>query len=124
MNVKDFSVDKAFKIALGLGPQAIICDSLDYSNANIVSTLNDIGVNKHEKVCIYNNQILLVDESKEINEVSVYNMSGQLVQKKSGIFSSAYTLKPVKPGIYVVSVTLSNGEEVNLKYYYETTELH
>lgn len=123
-NVRDFSADKTFKIVLGNFPQSIICDSLDYSNAQIITTLNDVGINKHEKLSMYNNQILLVDESKKINEVSVYNMSGQLVQKKSGIFSSAYTLKPLKPGIYVVSVTLSDGEVVNLKYYYKTTELH
>jgi hypothetical protein len=41
-----------------------------------------------------------------------------LVQKESGIFSSEFTLKPHKNGIYVISVTLSNNEVVNLKYYH------
>ena len=126
-NVTDFSKDIKFKIALAYSSSnqvAIVCDSLDYSNAQIITTLNDIGINKHKKLSIHNNKILLIDESKEIKEVSIYNMSGQLVEKKSGIFSSEYTLNPVKPGIYLVSVTLSNNEVVNLKFYYKTAKLH
>ncbi len=69
------------------------------------------------------NNIILSEPGQAIKDVSIYSLSGQLVQKTTGIFSSAYTLKPVKSGIYVVSVTLSNNEVVNLKYY-ETAKLH
>jgi hypothetical protein len=75
-------------------------------------------------VVLQGNSILIAEPGQAIKDVSIYSLSGQLVQKETEILSSNYTLKPVKHGIYVVSVTLSNGEVVNLKYYLKTAKLH
>ncbi len=96
-----------------------VCDSIPLS-PDIILGLKEESIKDIKKVFLQNNSILIAEPGRTIKDVSIYNLSGQLVQKKSGIFSSEYTLKPVKPGIYVVSVTLSNSEVENLKFYYKT----
>lgn len=117
---KDFDLSlKNFKVGL-FG----VCDSIPLSPDVILGVNSIINKWNKNKVILQNNSILIAEPGQAIKDVSIYNLSGQLVQKETEIFSSNYTLKPVKPGIYVVSVTLSNGEVVNLKYYYKTAELH
>lgn len=114
---KDFDLSqKNFKVGL-LG----VCDSIPLA-PDVILGLKEESTKGKKKVFLQSNSILIAEPGQAIKDVSIYSLSGQLVQKKSGIFSSAYTLKPVKPGIYVVSVSLSNSEVVNLKYYSETTK--
>ncbi len=114
---KDFDLSlKNFKVGL-FG----VCDSIPLS-PDVILGLKEESIKGKKKVFLQNNSVLTLEQGQAIKDVSIYSLSGQLVQKKSGIFSSTYTLKPVKPGIYVVSVTLSNSEVVNLKYYSETAD--
>lgn len=115
---KDFNLSQSFKVGL-LG----VCDSIPLS-PNVILGLKEESIKDKKKVLLQNNNILIAEPGQTIKDVSIYSLPGQLVHKKSGIFSSEYTLKPMKPGIYVVSVSLSNGEVVNLKYYYEAAKLH
>ncbi len=115
---KDFNLSQSFKVGL-LG----VCDSIPLS-PNVILGLKEESIKDKKKVLLQNNNILIAEPGQTIKDVSIYSLAGQLVHKKSGIFSSEYTLKPMKPGIYVVSVTLSNSEVVNLKYYYEAAKLH
>jgi hypothetical protein len=116
---KDFDLSqKNFKVGL-LG----ICDSIPLA-PDIILGLKEESIKKEKKAFLQGNSILIAKPGQTIKDVSIYSLSGQLVHKKSGIFSSEYTLKPMKPGIYVVSVSLSNGEVVNLKHYYKTANLH
>ena len=111
---KDFVLfQKNFKVGL-VG----VCDSIPLS-PDIILSLKEERIKDIKKVFLQNNSILMAEPGRTIKDVSIYNLSGQLAQKKSGIFSSEYTLKPAKPGIYVVSVTLSNSEVEILKFYYK-----
>lgn len=116
---KDFELSqKNFKVGL-----LAACDSIPLS-PDIILGLKEESIKKEKKAFLQGNSILIAEPGQTIKDVSIYSLAGQLVHKKSGIFSSEYTLKPMKPGIYVVSVTLSNSEAVNLKYYSETAKLH
>ncbi|GAB1450633.1 hypothetical protein MASR2M47_06890 [Draconibacterium sp.] len=114
---KHFDLKKDFKVGL-LG----VCDSIPLS-PDVILGLKEESTKDKKKVLLKSNGILISMPGLAIQDVSVYSLSGQLVHKKSGIFSTEFTLKPQKPGIYVVSVTLSDNEVVNLNYY-ETAELH
>jgi hypothetical protein len=109
---KDFALSEHFKVAL-IG----VCDSIPFS-PDIILGLKAESIKDKKKVILQSNSILMAEPGLAIKDVVIYDLSGRLVQKESGIFSSEYKLKPVKPGIYVVSVTLSNNEVVNLKYYH------
>jgi hypothetical protein len=109
---KDFNLSlKNFKVGL-FG----VCDSIPLSPDVILGVNSIIDKGNKKKIILQNNSVLISEPGQTIKDVTIYSLAGQLVQKESGIFSSAYTLKPVKPGIYVVSVSLSNSEVVNLKY--------
>lgn len=114
---KDFDLSlKNFKVGL-----FSVCDSIPLS-PDVILGLKEESIKGKKKVLLQSNSVLTSEPGQAIKDVSIYNLAGQLVQKKSGIFSSEYTLKPLKLGIYVVSVSLSNNEVVNLKYYSETTD--
>jgi hypothetical protein len=116
---KDFDLSqKNFKVGL-----LAACDSIPLS-PDIILGLKEESIKGKKKVFLQNNNILIAEPGQTIKDVSIYSLAGQLLHNKSGIFSSEYTLKPMKPGIYVVSVSLSNGEVVNLKHYYKTANLH
>lgn len=109
---KDFVLSqKNFKVGL-LG----VCDSIPFAPDIILGVNYGIDKGNKKKVLLQNNSILIAEPGQSIKDVSIYSLSGQLVQKKSGIFSSNYVLKQNKPGIYIVSVKLTSNEVVNLKY--------
>lgn len=105
---KEFAFSENFKVGL-LG----VCELIPLSS-DISLSLEEEKTKGFNKVILQNN-ILISGSGQTIKDVSVYNMSGQLMQKINEIFSSEYKLKPEKSGIYLVSVTLSNNEVVNLK---------
>jgi hypothetical protein len=109
---KDFVLSqKNFKVGL-LG----ICDSIPLAPDIIMGLNSGIDKENKKKVFLQSNSILIAEPGQSIKDVSVYNLSGQLMKKDTGIFSSNYVLKQNKPGIYIVSVKLTSNEVVNLKY--------
>lgn len=70
--------------------------------SDIILGLKEKSIKDKKKVFLQSNRILVAESHQIIKDVSIYNMSGQLVQEKSGIFSSNYTLKLNDPGIYLV----------------------
>jgi len=92
-----------------------ICDSIPFA-PDVILSLKEERIKDKKKVFLQNNSILTSQPGQAIKDVSVYSLSGQLVKKETGIFSSNYVLMQNKPGIYIVSVKLTSNEVVNLKY--------
>ena len=94
----------------------LVCDSIPFA-PDVVLSSNEESIKDKKNVFLQSNNILISGPGLAIQDISVYSMSGQLVQRTSGIFSSEYQIKIGTTGVYLVSVTLSNNEVVNLKYY-------
>jgi hypothetical protein len=108
---KDFDLSlKNFKVGL-LG----VCDSIPLS-PDVILSIKEENIKEKQIVILQSNGVLTTEPGQAIKDISIYNLAGQLVQKRAGIFSSEYRLNALNPGMYLISVVLQNNEQVSLKY--------
>jgi hypothetical protein len=92
------------------------CDSMYYSAEIILGLRHVTGDGGKDKVIINNDKISVTDQSFVIKDLAIYNMSGVLVQIKKNLLSSGFEMKLPNTGMYIVSLVLSNNENIKMKY--------
>ena len=97
-----------------------VCDSIPISLDFIMGVTPDIKKNcedSGDQVILSGNIVSTIDQNVFIREVAIYNGAfGRLVQRETGLSASTYDIHLEKPGMYLVSMVLSNNEKITLKY--------
>jgi len=67
-------------------------------------------------VSIYGNRLHVTNRADVIKTIIIHDMSGKLIQKAADLSANSFELDVPKPGMYLISVVLSNGERTQKKY--------
>lgn len=97
----------------------LVCDSIPISLDFVIGVNPDIKKNCEggRQVILSGSYISTAYQNVFIKEIAIYNGAfGRLVDRETGLSTSSYAIQLSKPGMYLISLVLSNGKKASLKY--------
>lgn len=92
------------------------CDSIPLA-ADIKLYVQDLSEEAGHQISVHDDMIYLFGMDLRINEIAIHTIDGKLVSLASRLSVTRYDLNLEKPGLYILSVGLSDNRKANLKYY-------
>lgn len=97
--------------------QGDICDSIPFAS-DIFLSINETVNTSQEKnlVEVKGDRLSVVPPNLTIQDLAVYNVNGKLLLKKKNLQVTKEKLNLTGKGLYIINVTLSDNQQVSLKY--------